>query len=116
MPVPAVATRHLVVARKPLTHGNRGKMPRSPTVEIRDLLPDDGKSPEEACAQPGSTPRGRYPRRVPVLSKFGVFALRVFAVAVAYYVAAIVGLRLALVGAQVTPLWPPTGIALAALL
>jgi integral membrane sensor domain MASE1/anti-sigma regulatory factor (Ser/Thr protein kinase) len=37
-------------------------------------------------------------------------------VAVAYYAAARVGLRLALVGQSVTPLWPPTGLALVALL
>jgi len=37
-------------------------------------------------------------------------------VAAAYYVGAVLGLRLALVDMQVTPLWPPTGIALAALL
>jgi diguanylate cyclase (GGDEF)-like protein/PAS domain S-box-containing protein len=33
----------------------------------------------------------------------------------AYYVAAILSLRLALVGGQVTPVWPPTGIAVAAM-
>lgn len=37
-------------------------------------------------------------------------------VAVVYFVAARVGLQLALVRGQVTPLWPPTGIALACLL
>lgn len=43
-------------------------------------------------------------------------AVGVVAVAAAYFGAAQVGLRLALVGQQVTPIWPPTGIALAALL
>ncbi|HET6499832.1 MAG TPA: MASE1 domain-containing protein [Amycolatopsis sp.] len=43
-------------------------------------------------------------------------ALRILVVAAAYYVGAVLGLRLALVGTQVTPLWPPTGIAVAALL
>src|SRR5438105_13915053 len=37
-------------------------------------------------------------------------------VGLAYYVAAILSLRLALVRGQVTPIWPPTGIAVAALL
>jgi len=37
-------------------------------------------------------------------------------VAVAYYVAAELSLRLALVGESVTPVWPPTGIAVVALL
>ncbi|MBB5918211.1 integral membrane sensor domain MASE1 [Nocardia transvalensis] len=40
----------------------------------------------------------------------------IVAVAAAYFGAAQVGLRLALVGEQVTPIWPPTGIALACLL
>ncbi|MFD1538537.1 MASE1 domain-containing protein [Nonomuraea guangzhouensis] len=42
--------------------------------------------------------------------------LRVLAVAGAYFAAAKVGLQQELVGGQVTPLWPPTGIALACLL
>jgi integral membrane sensor domain MASE1/anti-sigma regulatory factor (Ser/Thr protein kinase) len=42
--------------------------------------------------------------------------VRLVVVAVAYYVAARVGLRLALVGQSVTPLWPPTGVAVVALL
>lgn len=40
----------------------------------------------------------------------------ILAVAVVYFVAAELGLRLALIRGQVTPLWPPTGIALACLL
>ncbi|MFI9503484.1 MASE1 domain-containing protein [Nocardia sp. NPDC052566] len=43
-------------------------------------------------------------------------ALWIVAVAAAYFGAAQIGLRLALVGGQVTPLWPPTGISLACLL
>ncbi len=43
-------------------------------------------------------------------------ALQIAAVALAYYLAAEVGLRLAVVREQVTPFWPATGIALAALL
>src|SRR5438270_14096527 len=37
-------------------------------------------------------------------------------VALAYWLTALVSLRLALVHGQVTPIWPPTGIALVALL
>src|SRR6266545_352052 len=43
-------------------------------------------------------------------------ALRILAVAAAYYAAARFGLLLAVVRGQVTPLWPPTGIAMFALL
>jgi len=48
-------------------------------------------------------------------SAFGT-VLVMIGVVLAYYVAAKLGLRLALVGENVTPIWPPTGIALAALL
>lgn len=41
---------------------------------------------------------------------------QVLVVAVVYYVAAKIGLGLALVGGQVTPLWPSTGVSLAGLL
>jgi two-component system CheB/CheR fusion protein len=43
-------------------------------------------------------------------------ALTVLATAAAYYVAAKLGLSLAFVAAQVTAVWPPTGLALAAVL
>jgi integral membrane sensor domain MASE1 len=49
-------------------------------------------------------------------SKYVALAVRILAVAAAYYAAAVLGLQLALVGSQVTPFWPPTGIAVAALL
>src|SRR5690349_20887863 len=42
--------------------------------------------------------------------------LRLALVAVAYFVSARLGLELALVHGQVTPVWPPTGIALVAIL
>ena len=42
-----------------------------------------------------------------------VNGLQTLAVAGAYFAAAKVGLQQELVGGQVTPLWPPTGIALA---
>src|SRR5262249_27706250 len=43
-------------------------------------------------------------------------AVVIVGVALAYYVAAKLGLQLALVEKNVTPLWPPTGIAVVALL
>src|SRR5262245_30427232 len=42
--------------------------------------------------------------------------LQILAVAAAYYVAARIGLLQELVRGQVTPLWPPTGVALVCLL
>jgi signal transduction histidine kinase len=44
------------------------------------------------------------------------YGLQLTLVAVAYFVAARLGLQLALVHGQVTPIWPPTGIALVAIL
>ncbi|MGW2562766.1 MASE1 domain-containing protein [Streptomyces sp. NPDC001514] len=50
--------------------------------------------------------------------RIGAVVLLMLAVAAAYYVAGLVGLTLQVVveGAVVTPLWPPTGIAVAALI
>lgn len=48
--------------------------------------------------------------------RLGRYAFHVAAVAVCYYAGAQVGLLQALVNDQVTPLWPPTGLALLALL
>jgi integral membrane sensor domain MASE1 len=45
-----------------------------------------------------------------------ILGARILGVAAAYYLAAELGLTFALVRGQVTPLWPPTGIAVAALL
>jgi len=45
-----------------------------------------------------------------------VAGVEVLVVAIAYYLVAVLGLHLALVRGQVTPLWPPTGVALAGLL
>src|SRR3954452_24268853 len=42
--------------------------------------------------------------------------VRLAGIAVAYYLGARLGLRLSLVGNDVTPLWPPTGVAVAALI
>jgi integral membrane sensor domain MASE1 len=55
----------------------------------------------------GSSPRAR---------RYLVAGLQMLFVAAAYYLAAKIGLRLALVRGQVTPLWPPTGISLSCLL
>ena len=48
--------------------------------------------------------------------RYLTFGVRVLVVALAYYLAARIGLDFALVRGQVTPLWPPTGIALTCLL
>ncbi|MEO3826442.1 MASE1 domain-containing protein [Actinomadura sp. B10D3] len=50
------------------------------------------------------------------LQPYAADALRLAAVVVAYYVAAKIGLQQQLVRGQVTPFWPPTGIALVALM
>ncbi|WP_189187346.1 MASE1 domain-containing protein [Streptomyces albiflavescens] len=50
------------------------------------------------------------------LRRYTVEGLRVVAVAAAYYVSAKIGLQQQLVRGQVTPLWPPTGIALVVLM
>ncbi|WP_338674875.1 MASE1 domain-containing protein [Streptomyces sp. SCSIO 30461] len=56
--------------------------------------------------------------RTRVLRHYGAVVLLMVAVALAYYAAARLGLtlRVRVEGAIVTPLWPPTGIALAALI
>ncbi|WP_280715905.1 MASE1 domain-containing protein [Kitasatospora sp. MAP5-34] len=53
-----------------------------------------------------------------VLRRLGAAGLRILAVAVAYFVAGRLGLlqQVVIAGAKVTPLWPPTGIALTCLL
>src|SRR6516162_2287507 len=50
------------------------------------------------------------------LARFGGYAARFVLVAAAYYVTARLSLQVALVGSVVTPIWPPTGIAVVALL
>lgn len=50
------------------------------------------------------------------LARIGAYAARFVVVAAAYYVTARLSLRVALVGSVVTPIWPPTGIAVVALL
>jgi anti-anti-sigma factor len=49
-------------------------------------------------------------------AEIGAYGVRFVLVAAAYYVTARLGLRVALVGSVVTPIWPPTGIAVVALL
>jgi integral membrane sensor domain MASE1 len=55
------------------------------------------------------------PARRRRLDAAGVVVLRILALAAAYYLAAKVGLLFEIVRGQVTPLWPPTGIALVGL-
>ncbi|QKV95191.1 MASE1 domain-containing protein [Streptomyces sp. NA02950] len=50
------------------------------------------------------------------IRRYGAMVLRIAAVAALYYAGARIGLLQELVRGQVTPLWPPTGIALACLL
>lgn len=50
------------------------------------------------------------------LRPYATEGLRLAAVAAAYYVSARIGLPQQLVRGQVTPFWPPTGIALVALM
>ncbi|MFE3324155.1 MASE1 domain-containing protein [Streptomyces sp. NPDC059176] len=54
--------------------------------------------------------------RTEEIRRYGSAALQSLAVAAAYYVAAKLGLLQQVVRGQVTPLWPPTGVALAGLL
>jgi diguanylate cyclase (GGDEF)-like protein/PAS domain S-box-containing protein len=71
-----------------------------------------------------SLPRDRIwltsPARIPARRDRGSrllgIALTIASVAAVYYVAARLSLHLSLVGRQVTPIWPPTGIAVVALL
>ena len=50
------------------------------------------------------------------LKAFGIFLLKVIALAIIYHLAARLGLRMAYVQMNTSPVWPPAGIALAALL
>jgi integral membrane sensor domain MASE1 len=59
-------------------------------------------------------PRG--PRNNANMPALGRYLLRVALVAIVYWVAARLSLNLALVHGQVTPVWPPTGIAVVAIL
>ena len=52
----------------------------------------------------------------PTARRYLTFGVRILVVALTYYLAARIGLDFALVRGQVTPLWPPTGIALTCLL
>lgn len=54
--------------------------------------------------------------RTAEIGRYGPPALRILAVAAVYYGSARLGLLQQLVRGQVTPLWPPTGVALAGLL
>lgn len=52
----------------------------------------------------------------PTARRYLIFGAQTLVVALAYYLSANVGLSFAVVRGQVTPLWPPTGIALTCLL
>lgn len=55
-------------------------------------------------------------RRMPELTETGRYVIHVVTLAALYYLAARASLRIALVEDSITPLWPPTGIALVAFL
>jgi integral membrane sensor domain MASE1 len=63
---------------------------------------------QPAVFLPGKELRGR-------LRSATFTGLRILGVAAAYYLAARIGLLQELVRGQVTPLWPPTGVAVASL-
>ncbi len=50
------------------------------------------------------------------LRSIGIYLLKILLLAVIYRIAAVLGLSMAYVQANTSPVWPPTGIALAALL
>src|SRR5919199_6630529 len=56
------------------------------------------------------------PARLPPRDDLLRYAVRILVVGLIYYIAARLSLRLALIEENVTPLWPPTGIAVVALL
>ena len=70
-----------------------------------------------AVPSPGSpdSPGSASTTAVPAVSPARRLA-RLAAIAVAYYLGARLGLSLSLVGNDVTPFWPPTGVAVAALI
>ncbi|TMK53871.1 MAG: hypothetical protein E6G66_00740, partial [Actinobacteria bacterium] len=88
------------------------------------VFPSRGADPEVEPMSIESPPRDRPallspPRLRPFGTRPGAlagFALRLVLVAGTYYVAGRLSLRLSLVQRQVTPIWPPTGIAVVALL
>lgn len=81
----------------------------TPHVTTPRPTPADAVAPDaRSTGGPWTAP---YATRVSVARR----AARLVAIAVAYYVGARLGLGLSLVGNDVTPLWPPTGVAVAAL-
>jgi integral membrane sensor domain MASE1 len=74
----------------------------------------DGPAPV-GCASSAVGDHILDPARFRRLETVGVVALRILSLAVAYYLAAEVGQLFEIVRGQVTPLWPPTGIALVGL-
>ena len=80
----------------------------------RDIL--DAEGPEEGRVDRPVTRARTLPGASPARSVGLETALIAVLVGFAYYVAAHFSLRLALVRGQVTPIWPPSGIAVAAML
>jgi diguanylate cyclase (GGDEF)-like protein len=74
------------------------------------------RSPGSSLSSQAPVGALRRTRWVPERGNLPGDLLKMLCLCVIYYVAARLSLRLALVGRQVTPIWPPTGIALVALL
>jgi integral membrane sensor domain MASE1 len=55
-------------------------------------------------------------RAVPLRPRFGSYALELFGIGLAYFVLAKIGLGLASIHPSASPIWPPTGVALAAVM
>jgi signal transduction histidine kinase/CheY-like chemotaxis protein len=55
-------------------------------------------------------------RAAPLRPRFGSYALELFGIGLAYFVLAKIGLGLASIHPSASPIWPPTGVALAAVM
>jgi integral membrane sensor domain MASE1 len=84
--------------------------PGGPAVIAPGAVDDDVQTPIEPAADSGAG------EDRPPWQRYAVALLPIVGVAVAYYLTARLGLLQELVRDQVTPYWPPTGVALVALL
>jgi PAS domain S-box-containing protein len=97
-------------------------LPRSPVTRIAQNVLDTGKDPLDSALRTVtelSRPRSNLgrPHSEPALALSRAFYLvQIVLLAAVYFGAAKLGLTMAFVAEQVTAVWPPTGIALAALL
>ncbi len=102
--------------RSSRTAGRTGTPPGSASVEAPEL-DSSGPVPAQASAEAARRGQGRpKARRVQEPTDRSEAIAKTVLLGLAYYGTAILSLRLALLRGQVTPIWPPTGIALVALL